>query len=496
MISMIDVTSVIRGFRAELSAKFVYYSTNGATIIFLSRQLPPDRYGRLFLVISILGVFRLFSSLGIAKSAARYVSSYLDSDPPQVPHIVRTSFEYTLVTITAVSVVLVTFAGAIAGVFDDPSLETLLVAGASYIVFATLYNYSRVLLQGLSRVTESATVYASEGVGRLLFVVVFVVAGFGTLGALVGYVMGFVLAAGIGLALLYLDSRRRVGADRMESGLRGDVLRYSAPLAVTRGAWVLNRDVDVVIVGLFLNPATVGFYAISKQVMTFCTGPASSIGFAVGPQYSEEAVADDRGQAARVYEAMLVSGLLLYAPAVVGLIALTDPLVTTVFGTDYRGAVPILQVFALGIVLFAITEMTEDILDYLGRATARAKLKGLTSIGNVVFTVAFLQILGAIGAALATVVMQAIYAGFCLYLVDSEISLRRTHLRERLGRIGAITVFVGITVVALSGFVSGIVTLGASILGGAAVWAVLAIASGMVDVRDLSDVLTSGNRSD
>ncbi len=482
---MIDIPTVIRGFKAELSAKFIYYITTGVVIVFLTRQLPPGEYGRLFLVVSILSICRLFSSVGLAKSAATYVSNYLDTDATQVRHIVRKSLQYNLVMISIVSIALFFLAGSIAGFLDDSTLEPLLVAGVLYVVFATLYNYSRVVLQGFQNITQSATVYASEGVGRLLFVVGLVTIGFGTMGALVGYILGFVVAAVIGLVFLYRQTTSHDPAETMELGLQRDILSYSVPLTVTRGAWVLDREVDIVIVGIFLRPATVGFYTIGKQVVTFCIGPASSIGFAIGPQYSEASVAGDEQGAARAYETMLVSGLLLYVPAIAGLIILTDPIVTTVFGADYRGAVPILQVFAVGIALLAVTEMTEDILDYLGKATARAKMKIVTSTGNVVLTIVLIQILGAVGAALATVLMQFLYTGLCLYLVESEIRLRRWHLLKKFGQICVITAVMAVAVGILSQYVTGAITLGAIIVSGAVIWAALAIGSGLIDFRTL-----------
>lgn len=488
---MIDISTVIQGFKSELSAKLIYYVATGITIVFLTRQLPPDEYGRLMLVLSVLGILRLFSSVGLAKSAATYVSNYLDTDATQVRHIVRKSFQYNLVTIAIVGTALFVFAGSIAGFLDDPTLEPLLVAGVLYIVFATLYNYSRVVLQGFQNITESATVYASEGVARLLFVVGLVIIGFGTMGALFGYILGFAVAAAIGIVLLYRQSKRYGSAETMERGLRHDILSYSVPLTVTRGAWVLDREVDIVIVGILLNPATVGFYSIGRQVMLFCIAPASSIGFAIGPQYSKAAVADDESGAARAYETMLVSGLLLYVPAIAGLIILTEPLVTTVFGADYRGAIPILQVFAVGVALLALSEMTEDILDYLGKATARAKMKGATSVGNMVLTVAFIQVLGAVGAALATVLMQFFYTGLCLYLVGSEIQIRGRYLAIKIGQISAITAVMAAAVGALSPYVTGIITLVAIVVFGVMIWAVLAIGSGLIDARRLVETIYS-----
>jgi len=351
--------------------------------------------------------------MGLAKSAAKHVSYYLEVDKRQVRNVVVRSLTYNFGTITVVTVVVVAGAGSIANALDNPATEPLLVVGGLYIVFATVYNYARVVLQGFQEISRSAAVYASEGLGRIVGVLVFVTLGYGLTGALVGYILGFVIAAVVGLWLLYNRLPSRGCTDAVDDGLDRRVLRYSLPLAVTRGAWVLDREVDLIVVGYLLESAVVGYYAISKQVVTFCSGMAGSVGFSLGPQFDEATVAESTQHARRTYETVLVYTLLVYIPAVSGLAILADPIMTVV-AEQYRDAVPIIQVFCAAIVLMSITELTEDILDYLGRANVRAVFKIVTSVGNVVLSVVLIGLFGAVGAAVATVCMQAIYAGLCL----------------------------------------------------------------------------------
>jgi len=491
---MISLSNLSRDVTSEASARLVYYLSSAAVIVFLSRQLEPSAYGTLFLAISVLTVFRLFSSLGLAKSAARYVSSYLDTDEGQIRHVVGRSLRYNLVTITVVTGVAVAGAGPIAAALGNPALEPLLVVGGCYIVAATLYNYTRVVLQGFQEIGASATVYASEGIGRIVGVLLLVTLGYGLFGALVGFILGFTVAAVLGVWLLYNRLPSTADTDPIEDGLEGRLLRYSLPLAVTRGAWVLDREIDLILVGYLLESAVVGYYAISKQVVTFCSGMAGSIGFSLGPQFDESTVAQSIEHARTTYETVLTYVLLVYIPAVSGLAILADPVVTTVFGTAYQDAVPILQVFCAAIVLMSITELTEDILDYLGRANTRAVFKIVTSVGNVVLSVLLIRSFGAVGAAVATVCMQAIYAGLCLYVVKSEIGLRSRHLLTQTGRILGITAVMSTVVVYLTRYVTGPLTIGATVLSGTAVWALLAVKTGFVSPASLGGLgLSEGN---
>lgn len=485
---MVDASNLSRDFATETTARLVYYATSGLVIVFLTRELVPSDYGTLFFAVSVLTVARLFSSLGLAKSAAKHVSYYLDADARQVRHVVVQSLRYNAVSIAVVAGTVLFGATAIASALGDPSIAPLLAVGSLYVLFATVYNYTRVVLQGFQDIGSSATVYAGEGIGRIVGVVVLVMAGYELLGALVGYILGFVVAAGIGVWLLVERLPSAEETDPIEAGLVTRLLRYALPLTVTRGAWVLDREVDVILVGFFLNPAVVGYYVVSKQIVTFATGPAQSIGFSIGPQFNEAVVAEDETHARDTYERILVYLLLFYVPAVVGLFLLAGPVVTTVFGEQYRDVVPILQTFCAAIVLVAVTKSTEDILDYLGRADARAVFKLLTSAGNVALTVVFIQSLGAVGAAVATVLMQAVYAALCLGVVHAELGMRAGYLIRQSAQVVGIAAVMAGVVLAVRGYAGSPLAIGAVVATGAAVWAALAVLGGFFSLDSLSRV--------
>jgi len=493
---MVDLGGLSRDVVSETGARLTYYLTSGLVIIYLSRQLAPAEYGTLFLALSVLTVSRLFSSVGLAKSAAKSISVSLEAESGQVRHIVRSSLTYNLVSIAVVAAAVSLGASAIAGALGAPEIEPLLAFGATYVVFATLYNYARVVLQGFREIFHSAAVYASEGVAKLVTVVGLVTLGYGIYGAFAGFVVGFATAAVLGLALLYRHLPPRDATAPMTDGLGRRIVRYAAPLTVTRGAWVLDREIDVIIVGYLLTPAIVGYYALSKQLVTFCSGLAGSVGFSLGPQFDEATVARSADRASQTYESVLVSLLLVYLPAVAGLAILAEPVVTTVFGTEYRGVVPILQVFCAGIVLMAVTELTEDILDYLGRADTRAVFKGVTSVGNVALSALLILTVGAVGAAIATVAMQAVYAALCLYVVHTELGLRPRHLLYRGGQVVTITGTMAAVVLALVGYVDGLFSIGGVVLCGVAVWGVLARIAGFLDPGSLPLGSTAGQRGD
>ena len=489
---MRSVDHIVRGFTATLTARAIYMLTSALLMVLLARVfLDPDGYGLLFWTIGVLAVVQLAADLGLGKSAARYVAEYGERDPGQIPHLLQRVVGVKLVIISIVVVGLLAFADPLATWLGEPAAAPFLAAGAILVVAKSFDVFSQVVFQGFNRLVYSATVQAIGGVARLLFAVAFVLAGFGALGAFFGYVVGYVVGAVFGLTVLYFQLYDRYEpAPSIEPGLTRRLLEYSLPLTATRGANVLDKQIDIVLVGVFLNPAAVAFYTLAKQITDFVLAPAESLGFVISPNFGEGKAAGEIERARALYETALSNTLALYVPAAVGLAIVAEPFVTLVFGADYATAAVVLQVLCLFVVLQAITNLTSDGLDYLGRARARAIAKGGTSIANFGLNVALIPAIGVIGAAIATVLTHTVYVGVNLYVVHTELDLRLRSLALDLARIGAITGVMAGTVLLVTPLVTSLPMLALAILVGAACWAVLAVASGLVRIQEVRAVLS------
>ncbi|WP_306057645.1 flippase [Natronococcus wangiae] len=483
---------IIHGFKATLVARAIYMISSALLMLILARYLlDPDGYGALYWAIGILSVVQLVADLGLGKSAARYFSEYREKDPGQLPHLIRSTVAFKIVLLTVVTSVLLVSHEWLAAVLGDPEVAPFLAAGALYIVAFSFSSFSQIAFQGFNHLVYSAIIQAISGLARLVFVVAFVVLGAGALGALFGYAVGYAIAAAVGLTVLYLEFyAEHEPADEYEPGLSRRLAEYSVPLTATRSANVIDKRIDVVLVGVFLTPAAVAFYTLGKQISDFVLAPAESLGFTISPNFGEQKAAGQLEQARQIYETSLTNVLLLYIPATVGLVIVAEPFVTMVFGDDYAGAVPVLQVLALFVILQAITNLTSDSLDYLGRARSRAIAKGGTSVANFGLNLALIPTIGVVGAAIATVATHTVYVAVNLYIVHSELSLRLERLGRSIGRICAITGVMAVAVLLVMPLISNFVMLVGAIGLGALTWSVLAVTTGMIDVQEVRSVIT------
>ena len=486
------VDRISRGLKATLGANIVNVVANGLLIVVLARSLlTPDEYGLLFLALSVLGVVTIFGTLGLPSSVARYITEYAEKEPAQVPHVVTSSLGI-LLALSVVTGTLVSLGSPwIAELLNEPGLASLLALGFGFVLFQALRTYLAKVFQGFNRVDYSALVNTLSAVGRVVFAVGFVLLGFGVVGALAGYVVGLFVAVAVGIGLLYYNVYRTFDrAEQREDGLVRRIVEYSVPLTATRGAGVLDKRVDTILIGVLMNPAAVAFYTIGKQVSSVCIVPARALGFTISPMYGEQQATDQDRQAARLYEQSLEHVLLLYVPAVVGLVLVADPMVRHVFGAEYLGAVPVLQVLSLYVLVSAINRITSDGLDFLGRARDRAIVKSATAISNFVLNLLLIPAFGVVGAAGATVVTYSVYTLVNIYIISRELPLQFGQaVRTTIG-VGAVSLLMGAGVYLLLPFVSGPVRLIGVVLFGVLVWSAGVSLSGLLNVRQAMRLLS------
>lgn len=483
---MSRIEELVAGFKAQFLAKALSAVGGGLLIAVLARLLEPEGYGLFMLALTIFGSVQLISRFGIAGSAGRYVAEFKEQAPEQIPHIVRFSFLLNLGVVAVTSLAILVSYRYIIELIGEPGLSQFLVVGTVFLVLGTIHTYISKVLQGFEAIRVEAVMRVVEPIGRLIFAIGLVVAGFGALGAYIGYIISSLLTICFGGAYLIYRLRGFYGDNPpVESGLRRRIAEYSIPLVATNSAYVLDNRIDTLLVGAFLSPVEVGFYVISDRVVKLVETPMSALGFTLSPMFGSEKAAGNIDRVSRIYEVTLVNTLLLYIPAAAGIILVAEPMIRLVFGADYAGASIVLQVLGLYIVFKAVTKLTDNGLNYLGRARDRAIFRGVTAVLNVVLNIILIPLLGVVGAAIATVITYGLYTAANLYVVSLELELRPWYLSKQLLSITLITAVMSAVVFTLNGYISGWITLFLVVGVGVLVWMVLSVATGILKIREL-----------
>jgi O-antigen/teichoic acid export membrane protein len=488
---MTDTGTVVAGAKATFAGRIVYALSNAALLYVLTGYLlTPGEYGLLYTALAVLGVGTLLAGTGIPKAGARYVTEFLETAGDQVRPVLHRALAFRLLAATLAAVGLVAVHGTVARLVGEPALAPLLVVGGGYLLAHALMGFPRMMFQALNSVQWSALVRAIEGVSRFAFAVTLVALGYGPRGALVGFVLALAVAGFVGLVLFYRRYYVTLPpAGEPEPGLTRRLLEYSVPVSVVRGADVLDSKVDTVLVSALVGVTGAGFYTLARQIAMFVTMPVQSLGFALAPALGDQGASDRHEEAARLYERSVGNALLLYLPGALGLALIARPLVVHIFGTQYAGAVPVLQVLCIFLVVFAVNTLTSNSLDYLGLASMRARARGVTAAMNVGLNLALIPPLGVPGAAIATVLTYSLYTVANVYVIASRLPLDPGWLTRQLLKVAGVTLGVGAAVVLVMPFVTGLPALAAVVTAGVVTWASLSVLTGLVDPRTVSEQL-------
>ncbi len=480
---------ISRGVSASFGANLIDTLANSLLIVILARYLmTPEEYGLFFYALSIIGVVAIFGTLGLPSSAGRYVTEYGEVDRDQVRYVIRSSLWTLLLLSLGVGLAVSAGSPLIADYLDEPGLAPVLVFGIGYIVFQSLRKLLVSVFQGLNRVDLSALVSALSAIVRFVFVIALVGLGFGAAGAFLGYIIGFAVATAVGGVVLYRRFYRTYDPSvARDSDLVRRLLEYSVPLTATRGATVLDKRVDTILVGALVNPVAVAYYTVGKQVAQVAVTPATSLGTTISPTVGEQKAGDNRERAARIYERSLEAVLILYIPAVAGLFLVADPLVRHVFGPDYVGGVIVVQIFSVYVLVNSISRITSDGLDFLGRARHRAIIKTTMAVANFGLNLLLIPEFGAAGAAVATVITHSGYVFTNVFIITLELPVSFGRVARSSVQVAVVSVVMAASVAMLVPYVSGVPTLLGVVGVGVAIWAGLSVSTGIVDVAEIRD---------
>lgn len=164
--------------------------------------------------------------------------------------------------------------------------------------------------------------------------------------------------------------------------LFGPMLRYGRGIISLNIVSAIVHHADLAIVGRMLGATALGLYQIAYKIpemtITVIIWVISTVLF---PAFSRVQAATERLREAYLTAARYVSAITV--PAAVGLFFLAEPLVIVLFGTAWRGSIPILQALAIYGGLRSLGTHAGDVL----KATGRTHLLALLSVAKAVVMV-------------------------------------------------------------------------------------------------------------
>lgn len=406
------------------------------TTVILARLLLPSDFGLMAMAMVVIGLLELFKDLGTSATVIQREN---------LSQSLLASIFWINVTFGILTTLLIYFlAPTAASFYDDPRVIAVLQAlSITFIVSGVSILQRAILLRNfafhtLAKIEIGATLCgAIVGIGSA-----FLGAGVWSL------VSRSLVNVAVTTVWLWFSTkwRPRLLFDWVEVK---SVSAYSLYLTGTNVLDFLERNSDNLIIGKFLGAQALGYYTLAYNLMLY---PIRSISWTLGrvmfPVYSR--MQDDNLMFGRAYFKIAGAIALVSFPAMIGLMAVSNLLVPTFFGSQWQPVILLLMILAPVGLVQSITTTAGTIY----RAKGRTDLEFRWGIGSVVLhVIAFLIGVqwGLIGVAVAYMMVVMILTFPWLAISFRLINLRLRDMGSVLWRPFLSSLFMLATVTLLKG---------------------------------------------
>jgi O-antigen/teichoic acid export membrane protein len=404
-----------------IGANGVILVSGALQAVVLAHALGPSRFGLLAVVLAVVGVIQQFLSSRVWEAAVKFVTEFRSSgEPAKAAAAAKLCLLIDLATGVAAAALLWATASLTSKWFaDGGGVQAIRWFALSTIVTVPTATATAILRVG-DRFRWLAYQSAGESLTRLVLIALVVWPGGASLSGVVSAYLAASVAAASVVAWLAVRAARDLGLPPLRdvplSLLRPDLRRILAFVGYTNASGtgrLVTAWADVLILGWFASPGTVGIYRLARAVADPLAKLASPFYQAVYPEVSR-LVHDGRLDEVRVVTRRLERiGWAIVLPVCVLLSLAAGWLVPAVFGDRYAAAADLTRIMVWQLVWVPYLWLPGLLLS-LGRAPLVAGIAAVDAVVYVLLLLALVPSHGDLGAAVATFGRFAIWTAIAV----------------------------------------------------------------------------------
>lgn len=421
--------SVKKNAIANFSRVFLNLIFPIVTFPYVTRILGPAGIGKVEFALSVVAYFMIFSSFGIPLYGIREIGRHQKDKSARDRVFGEIFLLHAAITAVALAVY-------IAAVFALPRLRTdvgIYLVFISYLVLSVLG--ADWYFQGLERYRYITAVNVAFKLVSLVVLFVFVRSRADTLSYAI-----FVASVEIGSKTLnFLLLLREIKLPPVRTL---DLRRHLGPvlsifLLNAIGSFYLN--LDKIMLGVISGEFAVGIYAAANKVVSILITLSTSIGSVLLPRLSMYVREGRAAEFEKIATNLVKLLILLVAPSVAGLAYVAPEVIDLLAGPGFSQSALVLRILAPVVLLITLSHFTGVVVLY-PRGQERAMMVSFIfgALLNIAVNVFSIPRFGAPGAAVATLLTEAIVLG-----IQARMCVTRLGMRFELRRIATMLVAAG-----------------------------------------------------
>jgi O-antigen/teichoic acid export membrane protein len=397
--------------------------------IITARSLGPIKFGVYSMAMVIFQISVVVAEMGIGTSLARFVPFYRNKDPERAKYYLMIGFWLLLgISLSVAAIGLLSSKTIALDLYNKPSFIDPIRLGFLAVIGGVLWSYYLASLQSRELFKNYSKSCIAIGVFKI------------TLLVLVLYTIGLtperVILVTIISSFVGFFTGKRFAPIKL-IGVRGnyreafsELMHFSKWIFATDVLIMLFSHLDILMLGYFTHEIVIGYYSMAYNIIFVFTIMTSSLINVLLPTVSKyKELAEFKKYIYRVLSVTLVIAIFL-SP----LIFLLNPVISFLLGVEYLASIFIAKIMFIGFLFNFVVEPIYLVSYAANKPQILTYVVIIKLILNAISNYILIPLMGATGAALATVVTNVIGGIIAIFLIHSMVFKKGRAAAELLKR--------------------------------------------------------------
>ncbi|HEX9861863.1 MAG TPA: flippase [Candidatus Bathyarchaeia archaeon] len=374
--------------------------------IFIGNILGDSQYGLYTIALAAPNLIATFRDWGIITAMIKYTAQYnVEDKRDKIRSVFAASIVFEIVLGLVLSMVSFLLSGFLSTLYNNVELAPLIQIASFTILTGALLGTAQSAFVGVERMELNSITLILQSIVKTAVILLLVIFGMGPLGAVLGYLIAFLIAGLTGVLLMWTLYRKlpKPADNKLEiKGTTKTLLSYGLPLSIAAIISGFQTTFYNFIYPIYVSTDLVGNYGIASTFVVLITFFATPITTILFPAFSKLDAQKDRETLKYVFQFSVKYASLLVVPAAAIVMVLAKPGIGVLF-PDYADAPLFLALLAVNQLLtVAGTLSAGNLINSQGQTRFNLKLALLNAAIGFPLSVILISQFGTIGLIVTT----------------------------------------------------------------------------------------------
>ena len=308
--------------------------------IFIARLLGADNMGLYTIALAAPNLIATFRDWGVTTAMIKYSAEYnSENNVAKIRSVFVSGLVFEILVGLALAFLSFVLSQFLADFYGRPAIVGLIQIASLFILTGALVNTATAAFTGLEKMHLNSVMLIVQSLIKTTLIIALVVLGLGTLGAVIGFSVGFLVAGLTGVLLMYTMFRSlpKITNGKLEfTKTVKTMLVYGLPLSI--GAIVggfLTQFYGFIMAYFVTDNSLIGNYSVAVNFVVLINFFATPVTTMLFPAFSKLDAKKDKETLKNVFQYSVKYAALIVMPVTTLVMTLSQPAIGAIFADKY-----------------------------------------------------------------------------------------------------------------------------------------------------------------